>query len=62
LLQGSYDEAEQAAAFQDALNAWRTGRKPDSGGASENGSSRPMSDRSGKRGGVPYSPVQTPSM
>lgn len=68
LLHGTYNEAEQAASFQEALIAWRSGGKgpdsnsPNSGGASQNGVSRPATDRSQRRGGVPYSPVQTPSM
>lgn len=66
LLHGSYNEAEQAASFQEALQAWRTGRaaengQSNSGGASESGGIRPSTQRSPKRGGVPYSPVQTPS-
>ncbi|XP_060600348.1 zinc finger B-box domain-containing protein 1-like [Ruditapes philippinarum] len=61
LLQGSYNEAEQAASFQDALIAWRTGGKP-ADHNSNSGGSRPSTDRSSKRGGVPYSPVQTPTV
>lgn len=66
LLHGSYNEAEQAASFQEALMAWRTGKSADShsansGGASDHSGSRPATERSQQRGGVPYSPVHTPS-
>ncbi|XP_045201118.2 zinc finger B-box domain-containing protein 1-like isoform X2 [Mercenaria mercenaria] len=59
LLHGTYNEAEQAASFQDALMAWRTGGKPTD---QNSAGSRPSTDRSNKRGGVPYSPVQTPTV
>lgn len=60
LLQGTYNEAEQAASFQEALQAWRSGKPTDH--LSNSGGSRPSTDRSSKRGGVPYSPVQTPTV
>lgn len=61
LLQGSYNEAEQAASFQDALKAWRTG-KPTEYLASSRVSSRPSTDRSQKHGGILASPVQISSV
>jgi len=73
LLHGSYDEAEQAAAFQEALDAWRRGKASDGVGQSgsqsargagrgqENGGTSADSERSQRGHGVPYSPVQTPS-
>ncbi|XP_052782661.1 uncharacterized protein LOC128218925 [Mya arenaria] len=79
LLHGSYDEAEQAASFQEALGAWRKGKtgenedqlgtdrsqRPRTDRSQRPGTDRsqqPGTDRSQRRGGVPYSPVQTPTV
>ncbi|KAL4219963.1 hypothetical protein ACF0H5_020374 [Mactra antiquata] len=64
LLHGSYNEAEQAASFQEALQAWRTGKSdiPESNQSGDHARSRPSTDRTNKRRAVPYSPVQTPTV
>ncbi|XP_052216731.1 zinc finger B-box domain-containing protein 1-like [Dreissena polymorpha] len=66
LLHGSYDEAEQAASFQQALEAWRTGKAAGnaSGNVGSRGGSRPgtdRTDRSQRRSVVRYSPAPTPT-
>ena len=56
LLQGSYDEAEQAASFQEALQAWRAGK------AAQGSVSQPSQRVESAPTPRGYSPVKTPSM
>lgn len=53
LMSGDYDEAESAASFQQALQAWRTGNNND-------GPSSPPKQISPRK--VAYSPVKTPTV